>query len=55
MREHRYWPLTNDLNSMITCKLIAFKFIHDSHLLNLWFSYLSMFQGISFFNYTLIC
>lgn len=48
LAEHRYWPLTNDLNLMLNCGKIAIKFIHDDHLLNLWFSYLSRFQGIAF-------
>ncbi|VVC34687.1 Zinc finger, UBR-type,Zinc finger, RING/FYVE/PHD-type,Zinc finger, RING-type [Cinara cedri] len=47
LREHRFWPLTNDLNLMLNCEKIAIKFIHDDHLLNLWFSYLSRFQGMN--------
>lgn len=46
LSEHRYWSMTNNLNLMLTSKPIVSHFIQDDYLMNLWFSYLSMFQGI---------
>lgn len=45
MRDHCYWPLVSDFNNVLSHRPIAFKFMSDDHLLDSWFSYLSMFQG----------
>lgn len=46
MKEHCYWPLVSDLNNVLSHKQIAVKFMQDDHLLDSWFSYLAMFQGM---------
>jgi len=45
MKEHRYWPLVSDLNNVLSHHPIAIKFMSDDNLLEMWFAFLSMFQG----------
>lgn len=45
MKEHRYWPLVSDLNNVLSHRPIAIKFMSDDNLLEMWFAFLSMFQG----------
>jgi hypothetical protein len=45
MKEHCYWPLVSDLNNVLSHRPIAIKFMRDDSLLEMWFSFLSMFQG----------
>lgn len=45
MKEHCYWPLVSDLNNVLSHKAVALKFMSDDSLLEMWFAFLSMFQG----------
>lgn len=54
MKEHCYWPLVSDLNNVLSHKPVAVRFMSDDTLLEMWFDFLSMFQGITnIFNYPL--
>lgn len=54
MKEHCYWPLVSDLNNVLSHKPVAVRFMSDDTLLEMWFDFLSMFQGITnIFNYLL--
>lgn len=46
MKEHCYWPIVSDLNNVLSHKPIAVRFMSDDTLLEMWFDFLSMFQGI---------
>lgn len=46
MKEHCYWPLVSDLNNVLSHKPVAVRFMSDNTLLEMWFDFLSMFQGI---------
>ena len=45
MKEHCYWPLVSDLNNVLSHRPVAVKFMSDNNLLEMWFAFLSMFQG----------
>lgn len=45
MKDHCYWPLVSDLNNVLSHPPIAFRFLSDNTLLNMWFDFLQMFQG----------
>jgi hypothetical protein len=45
MKEHCYWPLVSDLNNVLSHRPVAVKFMSDDNLLEMWFAFLSMFQG----------
>uniref|UniRef100_A0A8D8RJ41 E3 ubiquitin-protein ligase n=1 Tax=Cacopsylla melanoneura TaxID=428564 RepID=A0A8D8RJ41_9HEMI len=47
MKEHCYWPLVSDLNNVLSHRPIAIKFMRDDSLLEMWFSFLAMFQGMN--------
>ncbi|KZC09699.1 E3 ubiquitin-protein ligase UBR3, partial [Dufourea novaeangliae] len=47
MKEHCYWPLVSDLNNVLSHKPVAFRFMRDDTLLEMWFDFLSMFQGMN--------
>lgn len=47
MKEHCYWPLVSDLNNVLSHRPVAVKFMSDDNLLEMWFSFLSMFQGMN--------
>ncbi|KAG5323686.1 UBR3 ligase, partial [Pseudoatta argentina] len=47
MKEHCYWPLVSDLNNVLSHKPVAVKFMSDNTLLEMWFDFLSMFQGMN--------
>ncbi|KAL0268005.1 UNVERIFIED_CONTAM: hypothetical protein PYX00_010107 [Menopon gallinae] len=47
MKEHCYWPLVSDLNNVLSHRPVAFKFMSDDNLLDMWFVFLSMFQGMN--------
>ncbi|XP_068083669.1 E3 ubiquitin-protein ligase Ubr3 isoform X2 [Anabrus simplex] len=47
MKEHCYWPLVSDLNNVLSHKPVAMKFMSDDNLLEMWFAFLSMFQGMN--------
>lgn len=50
MKEHCYWPVVSDLNNVLSHKPVAVRFMSDDSLLEMWFQFLSMFQG-NFFIY----
>lgn len=45
MKDHCYWPLVSDLNNVLSHRPVALKFMADNSLLEMWFTFLSMFQG----------
>ena len=45
MKNHCYWPLVSDLSNVLSHKQVALAFVSDDGLLQMWFSYLSMYQG----------
>uniref|UniRef100_A0A0C9QRP8 E3 ubiquitin-protein ligase n=1 Tax=Fopius arisanus TaxID=64838 RepID=A0A0C9QRP8_9HYME len=47
MKEHCYWPLVSDLNNVLSHKPVAVRFLTDDPLLEMWFDFLSMFQGMN--------
>ncbi|KAK7870457.1 hypothetical protein R5R35_000735 [Gryllus longicercus] len=47
MKEHCYWPLVSDLNNVLSHRPVAVKFMSDDNLLEMWFSFLSLFQGMN--------
>lgn len=47
MKEHCYWPLVSDLNNVLSHKPVAVRFMSDNTLLEMWFDFLSMFQGMN--------
>ncbi|GBM46721.1 E3 ubiquitin-protein ligase Ubr3 [Araneus ventricosus] len=47
MKEHCYWPLVSDLNNVLTHGAVAHEFLSDPCLLNQWFKFLSLFQGMN--------
>lgn len=47
MKDHCYWPLVSDLNNILSHRPVALKFLEDDGLLRMWFSFLSMFQGMN--------
>ncbi|CAH1395459.1 unnamed protein product [Nezara viridula] len=47
MKEHCYWPLVSDLNNVLSHRPVAVKFMSDDNLLEIWFAFLSMFQGMN--------
>ncbi|CAL7947523.1 unnamed protein product [Xylocopa violacea] len=47
MKEHCYWPIVSDLNNVLSHKPIAIRFMSDDTLLEMWFDFLSMFQGMN--------
>ena len=47
MKDHCYWPLVSDLNNVLSHPPIAYRFMQDERLLNMWFDFLSMFQGMN--------
>ncbi|CAH0564545.1 unnamed protein product [Brassicogethes aeneus] len=47
MKEHCYWPLVSDLKNVLSHRPVAIKFMSDDTLLEMWFTFLSMFQGMN--------
>jgi E3 ubiquitin-protein ligase UBR3 len=47
MKEHCYWPLVSDLNNVLSHRPVALKFMSDDMLIEMWFGFLSMFQGMN--------
>lgn len=45
MKNHCYWPLVSDLNNVLSHRPVALKFMSDDSLLEMWFTFLSVFQG----------
>jgi len=46
MKDHCYWPLVSDLNNILSHRPVALRFLEDDGLLKMWFSFLSLFQGL---------
>ncbi|XP_077515931.1 ubr3 ubiquitin ligase isoform X2 [Amblyomma americanum] len=46
-KDHCYWPLVSDLNNILTHRPVAMEFLNDARLLDMWFSLLTMFQGMN--------
>lgn len=51
MKEHCYWPLVSDLNNVLSHRPVALKFMADDSLLEMWFTFLSMFQGTYYYSW----
>jgi len=47
LKEHCYWPLVSDLNNVLSHRPVALRFMEDDKLLESWFAFLSMFQGMN--------
>ncbi|CAG0912404.1 unnamed protein product [Notodromas monacha] len=48
IKEHCYWPLVSDLNSILSHRPVGLRFVDESeNLLYWWFLFLSMFQGMN--------
>ncbi|XP_045773199.1 E3 ubiquitin-protein ligase Ubr3 isoform X1 [Maniola jurtina] len=47
MKEHCYWPLVSDFNNVLSHKSVALLFLQDDALVNMWFEFLSMLQGMN--------
>ncbi|CAG9863571.1 unnamed protein product [Phyllotreta striolata] len=47
MKDHCYWPLVSDLKNVLSHRPVALKFMSDDGLLEMWFAFLSMFQGMN--------
>nr|XP_018904322.1 PREDICTED: E3 ubiquitin-protein ligase UBR3 isoform X2 [Bemisia tabaci] len=47
MKDHCYWPLVSDLNNVLSHQPVAQQFMSDDSLLEMWFVFLSMFQGMN--------
>ncbi|XP_023311445.1 E3 ubiquitin-protein ligase Ubr3 isoform X2 [Anoplophora glabripennis] len=47
MKDHCYWPLVSDLNNVLSHRPVALKFMSDDSLLEMWFTFLAMFQGMN--------
>lgn len=45
MKEHCYWPLVSDFNNVLSHEAVAFEFLQDDCLIEMWFEFLSMLQG----------
>ncbi|XP_065200275.1 E3 ubiquitin-protein ligase Ubr3-like isoform X2 [Planococcus citri] len=47
MKDHCYWPLVSDLNNVLSHRPVAVQFMSNDTLTNMWFSFLSYFQGMN--------
>ncbi|XP_052741571.1 E3 ubiquitin-protein ligase Ubr3 isoform X2 [Bicyclus anynana] len=47
MKEHCYWPLVSDFNNVLSHRSVALLFLQDDALVNMWFEFLSMLQGMN--------
>ena len=47
MKDHCYWPLVSDLNNVLSHRPVAWRFMSDDALLEMWFGFLSVFQGMN--------
>lgn len=46
MKEHCYWPLVSDFNNVLSHERVALVFLKDDNLIDMWFQFLSMLQGL---------
>lgn len=47
MKEHCYWPLVSDFNNVLSHESVALVFLRDNDLVEMWFQFLSMLQGMN--------
>lgn len=47
MKEHCYWPLVSDFNNVLSHESVALVFLRDNDLVDMWFEFLSMLQGMN--------
>lgn len=47
MKEHCYWPLVSDFNNVLSHESVALVFLRDNELVDMWFQFLSMLQGMN--------
>lgn len=47
MKEHCYWPLVSDFNNVLSHERVALVFLKDDNLIDMWFQFLSMLQGMN--------
>lgn len=47
MKEHCYWPLVSDFNNVLSHESVALVFLRDDDLVEMWFQFLSMLQGMN--------
>uniref|UniRef100_A0A336M7M7 E3 ubiquitin-protein ligase n=1 Tax=Culicoides sonorensis TaxID=179676 RepID=A0A336M7M7_CULSO len=47
MKEHCYWPLVSDFNNVLSHESVALVFLRDDDLIEMWFEFLSMLQGMN--------
>lgn len=47
MKEHCYWPLVSDFNNVLSHESVALVFLRDDDLIDMWFQFLSMLQGMN--------
>lgn len=47
MKEHCYWPLVSDFNNVLSHESVALVFLRDDDLVDMWFQFLSMLQGMN--------
>lgn len=47
MKDHCYWPLVSDFNNVLSHESVALVFLRDDNLIDMWFQFLSMLQGMN--------
>jgi E3 ubiquitin-protein ligase UBR3 len=47
LKDHWYWPIVSDLNNVLTHRPVAFMFMNDFALLDLWLELIMAFQGMN--------
>ncbi|XP_055526440.1 E3 ubiquitin-protein ligase Ubr3 [Wyeomyia smithii] len=47
MKDHCYWPLASDFNNVLSHESVALVFLKDDNLIDMWFQFLSMLQGMN--------
>ncbi|UXI22783.1 hypothetical protein NH340_JMT08726 [Sarcoptes scabiei] len=47
LRNHRFWPLISDLNNLFAHKKIAFIFLQDDNLIEIWLEFITAFQAMN--------
>lgn len=47
MKEHCYWSLVSDFNNVLSHESVALVFLKDDNLIDMWFQFLSMLQGMN--------
>ncbi|XP_017085312.1 E3 ubiquitin-protein ligase Ubr3 isoform X2 [Drosophila eugracilis] len=47
MKDHCYWPLVSDFNNVLSHESVALVFLRDDNLIDMWFQFLQMLQGMN--------